>query len=199
VDNCLVVYTIIGYACAYALLAGFFIIERFVRRGDGTKDMGRGSFDAGSTTAVSIAMGVAFVVVPLGPLWNWLRIGPMLNLWAALIGVILGAAGLVIRYFAFSTLGRFFTRTLRQQDDHRLITTGIYRRIRHPGYLSDIMIFVGAALAMRNLVVLLVVIVLYVPAYAYRIWAEEKMLVQIFGPEYAAYQKVSKRLVPFII
>jgi len=194
-----VVLSIIGYACAYALLAGFFIIEHFVRQGDGTKDMGRGRFDAGSTTAVSIAMGVAFVIVPLAPLWNWLRIGPLLNPWAGLAGVILGAAGLVIRYFAFSTLGRFFTRTLRQQEDHQLVTTGIYKRIRHPGYLSDIMIFVGAALAMRNLVVLLVVVVLYLPAYAYRISAEEKMLVQIFGQDYIAYQNTSKRLVPFIV
>ena len=193
------VCSIIGYVLAYALLAGFFIIERFVRQGDGTKDMGRGHFDAGSTTAVSIAMGVAFVIVPLAPLWNWLRIGPVINLWAGLTGVIIGAAGLVIRYFAFSTLGRFFTRTLRQQSDHRLITTGIYKRIRHPGYLSDIMIFIGAALAMRNLVVLLVVIVLYIPAYAYRIRAEENMLVQIFGQDYIAYQKTSKRLVPFVI
>jgi len=189
---------IVGYACAYALLAGFSLIEHFVRRGDGTKDMARGRFDGGSTMAISVVMGVAFVIVPLAPVWNWLGIGPPMSVWATVVGVTAGVAGLVIRYFAFSTLGRFFTRTLRQQQDHRLVTAGIYRHIRHPGYLSDLLIFIGASLAMRSLVVFAVVLISFLPVYIYRIRTEERMLVEVFGQEYVAYQQHSKRLVPFI-
>lgn len=190
---------VICYVAGYIVLIGFFVIERFVRQGEHTKDMSRGRFDRGSTTLISIAMGVAFVVVPLAPLWNWLRIGPLLNVWVAVAGILLGLGGLVIRYAAFSTLGRFFTRTLRQQSGHQLVTTGIYRRIRHPGYLSDIMIFVGVSLAMLNLVVLLIVIVMFIPAYAHRIRVEEQMLVEVFGQEYVAYQQTSKRLIPGVL
>lgn len=189
---------IVGYACAYALLVGFFLIEHFVRQGEGTKDMSRSSFDKGTTTFVSVAMGVAFVLVPIAPLLNWLHIGKIFNPWVGLVGVLLGAGGLVVRYFAFSTLGRFFTRTLQQRDEHQLVTTGIYKRIRHPGYLSDIAIFVGASLAMGNLVTLIAVVVLFIPAYTYRIHTEEQMLVAIFGDAYVKYRKTSKRLVPFI-
>ncbi|MCL2471184.1 MAG: isoprenylcysteine carboxylmethyltransferase family protein [Propionibacteriaceae bacterium] len=189
--------TMIGsYLCAYVLLVGFFVIERFVRRGEGTKDMGRTHFDQGSTTVISIVMGVAFVIVPLVPLWNWLAIGPVLGGWACVVGVVAGVVGLIIRYVAFSTLGRFFTRTLREQEDHQLVTTGIYQYVRHPGYLSDLLIFAGASLAMRNLTVFIVVIVLFIPAYLYRIRVEEKMLIEVFGPAYTAYQKTSHRLIP---
>jgi len=191
-------FRVVLYVCAYGLLVGFFLIERFVREGEGTKDMGRGEHDRGSTTLVSVAMGVAFVVVPLVPLWNWLGVGPVMTWWPGVIGVLLGVVGLIVRYHAFSTLGRFFTRTLQERDGHELVTTGVYKYVRHPGYLSDILIFAGAALAMGNVVVLLVVVVLFAPAYAYRINTEEHMLTGIFGDEYRAYQKTSKRLVPFV-
>jgi len=192
------VWLIIGYGCAYLLIVGFFVIERFVRRGTDTKNMGRTRFDKGSTTWISIVMGAAFVIVPLSPLWNWLRIGPLLDVWAFMVGVVLGAAGLVVRYEAFSTLGRFFTRTLREQPGHTLVTTGVYRLIRHPGYLSDLLIFIGASLAMRNLIVVVAVIVMFIPAYVYRIRTEETMLVELFGGDYTVYQTTSRRLIPRI-
>ncbi|MCL2654044.1 MAG: isoprenylcysteine carboxylmethyltransferase family protein [Propionibacteriaceae bacterium] len=191
-------WLVIGYVCAYLLIVGFFVIERFVRRGENTKNMGRTGFDKGSTTVISVVMGVAFVIVPLGPLWNFLHIGPLVGAWGAVVGVLVGAAGLVIRYQAFSTLGRFFTRTLREQPGHTLVTTGIYRLVRHPGYLSDLSIFIGAALAMRNLVVVIIVVVSFIPAYVYRIHAEEQMLLGIFGRDYQDYQARSKKLLPHL-
>ena len=179
----------------YALLIGFFVLERFTRT-DGTKDMARQGTDRGSTTFVSVAMGVAFVLIPVSPLLNWWGPG-YLNWWPlGIVGVVLGTGGLVIRYQAFTTLGRYFTRTLQQVDGHELVTTGIYRRVRHPGYLSDILIFFGAALAMNNLVTIAIVVVLFVPAYLYRIRIEEQMLTAAFGERYRAYQASSGRLIP---
>ena len=186
---------IVLYAVAYALLVGFFVIERFVRVRE-TRDMSRESTDRSSTTFVSIAMGTAFVLIPLTPLFNWLGVGSW-DCWpAGVVGAVAGVGGLVIRYHAFRTLGRFFTRTLRETDEHELVTWGIYRHVRHPGYLSDILIFWGAALAMENFATLIVVVVLFVPAYLYRIHVEEGMLTDIFGQRYRDYQASSKRLVP---
>jgi len=110
----------------------------------------------------------------------------------------MGVIGLVIRYHSFTTLGRFFTRTLRETDSHTLVTTGIYAHIRHPGYLSDILIFWGASLAMNNAVTIIVVVVLFIPVYVYRIHTEEQMLTQIFGQQYRDYQSSTKRLIPYV-
>jgi protein-S-isoprenylcysteine O-methyltransferase Ste14 len=183
---------------AYALFVGFFFMELFVRLGAETKDMSRTAHDKGSTTLVSIAMGIAFIAIPLAPLFNYLGVGTVLGWWAALSGVGLGALGLVIRYLAFTTLGRFFTRTLRETAGQTLVTSGVYRHIRHPGYLSDLLIFIGASLAMGNLIVIVSVIVLFAVAYSYRIHVEEGMLQEIFGERYVAYQRTSRRLIPFV-
>jgi len=183
----------------YVLLVGFFLIEHFVRQGKDTKNMDRTSFDKGSTTFISVVMGVAFVLLPLTPLLNWLGIGAVHAIGVGAAGVVLGACGLVVRYFALSTLGRFFSRTLREADDHALVTVGIYRFIRHPGYLSDLLIFIGVALAMNNLIPIVIIPITFLPAYAYRIHIEEKMLIEIFGVRYTDYQKASKRLIPFIL
>ncbi|MCL2316860.1 MAG: isoprenylcysteine carboxylmethyltransferase family protein [Actinomycetia bacterium] len=185
----------VGAVGAYLVLAGFFVLERFVRVA-GARDMRRGDTDRGSTTFVSVAMAVAFVIIPLTPLLNWWGCGRIGSPVAGAIGVVLGIVGLVVRYRAFTTLGRFFTRTLQETDQHRLVTDGVYRRIRHPGYLSDMLIFWGAALAMGNWITLTVVVVLFVPAYAYRIRTEEALLTDIFGRAYRDYQHRSARLIP---
>jgi len=182
---------------AYLMLIGFFALERFVRVG-AAHDMSREETDRGSTTFVSVAMAVAFVTVPLTPLLNWWGPGRIGSWPLGAAGAVIGFAGLVIRYQAFTTLGRFFTRTLRETDQHRLVTDGVYRYVRHPGYLSDILIFWGAACAMNNWIVLALLVALFIPAYAYRIRTEETMLTGIFGQEYRDYQQHSKRLVPGI-
>jgi len=181
-------------AAAYLLLVGFFVLERFVRVAE-ARDMRRRNTDRGSTTFISAAMAVAFVIVPLTPLLNWWGPGRLGGWLPGALGVIIGLVGLVVRHRAFTTLGRFFTRTLQQTDQHRLVTDGVYRHLRHPGYLSDVLIFCGAALAMNNWITPAAVVALFIPAYAYRIHTEEAMLTEIFGQAYRDYQRQSKRLI----
>ena len=190
---------LIIYILAYALFAGFFAIERFVRNGKDTKNMNRTSHDKGSTTFISIVMGFAIIILPITPLLNWLNIGFIHIFLLSLLGLLLGIIGLIVRYIAFITLGRFFSRTLREAENHTLITHGIYKYIRHPGYLSDLLIFIGLALAMNNLIPIIFILLTFAAAYTYRILTEEKMLIEIFGSQYKEYQKSSKLLIPFIL
>jgi len=190
---------LIVYILAYAVVLGFFLVERYVRKGNDSKNMNRTEHDKGSTTYISFAMGTAFVLIIAAPFLIYWHILTLHCLWLSIAGLVLGAAGLVIRVEAFRTLGRFFTRTLREAEDHTLVTTGIYKYIRHPGYLSDLMIFIGIALALDNLILLIVIPLLFIPAYIYRIHVEERMLIGIFGDRYIQYMKTSKRLIPFVL
>jgi len=185
-------------AAAYVLVAGFFVTERWVRD-DRTKDMGRATTDRGTTAAISVTMGTGFVLLAAAPLLNWLGVGPMAVWWLASVGLVCQAMGLTVRVFALRTLGRFFTRTLQHVEDQQLVTSGIYRHIRHPGYLSDLLLFVGAGLAVHNAVVITVITVSFVGTYAYRIVTEERMLTTIFGSQYTEYQATSWRLIPFVV
>jgi protein-S-isoprenylcysteine O-methyltransferase Ste14 len=197
-EHVMLALKIISYTFAYVLLIGFFLFERFVRKGKETKNMSRTEFDKGSTTLISIAMGTAFIIVPFSPLLNYFNVADVVNIWSSVAGILIGVSGFAIRYLAFSTLGKFFTRTLRKTENHTLVTNGIYKHIRHPGYLSDILIFVGMSLTMGNLISIIAVPIMFFPAYIYRIYTEEKMLIDIFGNSYMEYQKTSMRLIPFI-
>ena len=61
-----------------------------------------------------------------------------------LTGWALSCAGSLLRLWCYRTLGRFFTYELSVRDNHRLITTGPYAIVRHPGYLGTTMISAGS-------------------------------------------------------
>jgi protein-S-isoprenylcysteine O-methyltransferase Ste14 len=65
---------------------------------------------------------------------------------AAWAGVGLCLLGLVVRALGMLTLGGSYARTLRTSSDQRLVTSGPYRWVRHPGYTGSIAVWVGAAL-----------------------------------------------------
>jgi protein-S-isoprenylcysteine O-methyltransferase Ste14 len=77
-----------------------------------------------------------------------------------------------------------------------LITSGIYRYIRHPIYAGDITLLVGLELALNSWLVLgIFILLLFVIRQAL---AEEALLSQVF-PEYRAYCSRTKRFIPFIV
>ncbi|KAJ6511264.1 hypothetical protein DFH09DRAFT_1300359 [Mycena vulgaris] len=61
---------------------------------------------------------------------------------AGVIAVVLGAS---IRLSCFHALGEFFTFDLTIHPQHRLITTGLYRYVRHPAYTGSLTIVAGLA------------------------------------------------------
>jgi protein-S-isoprenylcysteine O-methyltransferase Ste14 len=113
-------------------------------------------------------------------------------------GLCFMAFGLSVRFLSMSELGKFYSRTLRTTEDQKLITSGPYRLIRHPGYLSSICLWMGTGLALQNFVMIPVFLLLFVSVYIYRITSEEKMLVAEFGEAYLKYQSASWRLVPYL-
>jgi protein-S-isoprenylcysteine O-methyltransferase len=75
---------------------------------------------------------------------------------------------------------------------------GPYRLIRHPGYLGTICVWIGFALAVGNWVALIILTIMLLGVYGYRIRSEEAMLNDTFGNEYQEYCKQTWRLIPFI-
>ena len=184
------------YIATFIFLLSFFLIEKYLRKG--SKDMSSSMFDKNSTLYISIIMGIAFILIFISPVLNWFHIAEIPFIWIGIIGLFFGLCGIFIRCIAFFTLGKYFTRTLQKTEEHKLITNGIYQYIRHPGYLSDILIFIGIGMTVFNWITLIYLIITYPIVYAYRIIVEEKMLINIFGEDYIQYKKNTKRLIPFI-
>jgi protein-S-isoprenylcysteine O-methyltransferase Ste14 len=113
-------------------------------------------------------------------------------------GTLCLAAGLWLFYRSHADLGTNWSITLEVRTEHQLITQGVYRGIRHPMYSALALYAIGQALVIPNWVAGLSNVVAFGVLLALRVGAEEKMMAQQFGAEYAAYSARTKRLVPGI-
>jgi len=113
------------------------------------------------------------------------------------IGVLLYTAGGVLRLAPVFVLGRRFSGLVAIQPEHRLVTTGLYRVIRHPSYLGLFVLTLGWGLAFRSGVGVIIAVLMLVVVLA-RIEAEERLLGETFGAEYEAYRARTWRLAPYV-
>ena len=120
------------------------------------------------------------------------------RIWQTIIatGVICLVIGLWLFYKSHADLGTNWSVTLEVRERHRLITQGVYRRIRHPMYSALVLYSVGQALVIPNWVAGPSTGVAFAILISLRIHAEEKMMSETFGDEYAEYEARTKRLVP---
>jgi protein-S-isoprenylcysteine O-methyltransferase Ste14 len=118
--------------------------------------------------------------------------------WLRPAAVALLAFGLVVRWTAVLTLGAAFSTNVAIHANHSLRTTGLYRWVRHPSYLGMLIIFTAVGLYERNWISLAILLVFPTAALLYRIHVEEKALNEAFGPQYADYSRVTRRLIPGI-
>ncbi|MFN2624260.1 MAG: isoprenylcysteine carboxylmethyltransferase family protein [Chthoniobacterales bacterium] len=112
--------------------------------------------------------------------------------------VALFAAGLILRWWAIVTLGRFFTVDVTIESDHELVEQGPFQWVRHPSYTGVLLAFVGWALTLWNWAAITVVLVPIFAAFIRRMNVEEEALRGALGERYAQYMRRTKRLMPGI-
>lgn len=139
-----------------------------------------------------------FIVLVVSILFNFLHIGTFDNPLLAKIGLGIMILGILIRIHSMLTLSKYYTRTLITVNKQQIVKRGLYKIIRHPGYLGTILIWGAAGLAMTNEIIFIAGTLLILIAYYYRIKNEEKMLQAEFGETYKSYMKKSWRLLPVI-
>jgi protein-S-isoprenylcysteine O-methyltransferase Ste14 len=117
--------------------------------------------------------------------------------WTAWAGVILCAAGLTFTWWARIHIGRFWSGTVTLKADHVLIRNGPYALTRHPIYTGLLLALTGTALA-RDSLAALVGLALLLAGLVVKIRQEERLLLDHFGPAYAAYRAEVPALIPRI-
>jgi protein-S-isoprenylcysteine O-methyltransferase Ste14 len=113
-----------------------------------------------------------------------------------IIGTAATALGLGLAIWARVHLGRNWSGTITLKEEHALIRTGPYARIRHPIYSGVLLALLGAVLAIGEVRVV-GAFVLVLAAFVRRVLAEEKHLRELF-PQYAAYSRETAALIPFL-
>jgi len=113
-------------------------------------------------------------------------------------GLVILLTGLVLRGWAFKTLGQYFTHVVMVSTDQPVISAGPYRLLRHPSYTAILLITVGVGLASANWAGLAGITLLVLIPLLLRIRSEEKALMTTVGERYRAYAAQHKRLVPLV-
>lgn len=109
--------------------------------------------------------------------------------------------GLIVRGSALLTAGSAFTHRIstRRKPDHQLVTNGIYRYMRHPGYCGWLIWVVSSQILAGNPICTVGFAVVTLLFFRDRISYEESLLESMFGGEYLAYRRrVRFSGVPFI-
>ena len=112
------------------------------------------------------------------------------------VALLLGAMALFWR--THRDLGRAWSVTLEIRKEHRLVTHGIYARLRHPMYAAFWLWAVSQALLLPNWIAGLSGLIGFGTLFFCRVGHEERMMLETFGEEYRAYMARTKRIIPGI-
>lgn len=156
------------------------------------REMGKGMM---ILTAIITVIGVIGIILYLlsPPWWTWTHLP--LGEWVQWIGIVVATIPLFYLIWVHRHLDNQWSIALEIQEDHKLITTGPYRRVRHPMYLGIFVYTIGLCLISLDILVSLFFVFSIWVNYN-RIPSEEQMMIDQFGDEYLEYMKTSGRLIP---
>lgn len=112
------------------------------------------------------------------------------------LGTLVFAASLALFHRVHRDLGRAWSVTLELRNEHKLITHGLYRHVRHPMYSAFWLWALAQALLLPNWIAGLSGLVGFGTLYFARVGHEERMMLDAFGDEYRAYAARTKRIIP---
>lgn len=178
-------------------VSGWFAIRyRHQRRSRKTPKLRR--FDRGREMALlTFSFSGMFVVPAIFVLTGWPKFADYPFVPAlAWLGTAVFALALWLFYRTHRELGRNWSVTLEIREKHALVTTGVYRRLRHPMYSAFWLWALAQALLLPNWIAGPAGLVGFGTLFFLRIGREEQLMVETFGDEYRRYAASTHRVIP---
>jgi protein-S-isoprenylcysteine O-methyltransferase Ste14 len=141
--------------------------------------------------AIAVAMVGSFILYGLYLVPGQSR---SMNVWVLGASDILLACGMVLALYSLSYLRNRFSII---PEARGLVTSGPYQLVRHPIYLGEIIAGFGLVLP-TLLTVHFFILAVFIAAQVGRTYYEERVLRATY-PQYEAYARQTRRLIPFII
>jgi protein-S-isoprenylcysteine O-methyltransferase Ste14 len=113
-------------------------------------------------------------------------------------GLAVVSAGTLLRRHCWRMLGASFTGDVRAMPGQAVVTRGAYALLRHPSYTAGTLMNTGIGIALGSWGSALLLLVVSLAVYSYRIAIEEKALLAVIGAPYRQFLRSRKRLIPFV-
>jgi protein-S-isoprenylcysteine O-methyltransferase Ste14 len=120
------------------------------------------------------------------------------EVWQIGLSFFLGFVSLFLIWSAIPALGKQWRVQAGVYQDHILVQSGPYRFIRHPIYASMLALLLAAGFLLGTPVRLLAAVVTMVIGTEIRVRAEERLLAERFGQEFADYKTRVPAYIPFV-
>lgn len=102
-----------------------------------------------------------------------------------------------VQIWATKVLGDNFSQDIAIKKDHHLIAIGPFKLVRHPQYLSQLLMDLGGAAATLSFI-LAPLALIQLPFLFLRASLEDKLLEKHFGENFKSYKKKTGMIFPFI-
>ncbi len=165
------------------------VVAARVNRHEGTK---RWDFLLGAIFLLPTMLAIMIVAALDDGRYHWSH----LPWWVCGIGYVLLVAGMLGVTWA-EAVNKFFEPTVRIQTDrgHTVIDSGPYAIVRHPGYVSGFLVFIGMPLCLGSLWALVPAVMVCLLLVVRTIWEDRTLRDELTGYEEYA-QRVRYRLIP---
>ena len=102
-----------------------------------------------------------------------------------------------VQVWAYKTLGENYSQEIVVFKNHKLVVKGPFKFVRHPQYISQILMDLGASIAVMSYIILPIAL-FQIPFIIFRATIEDKLMNKHFGDEFKAYKTKSGFMIPFI-
>lgn len=158
-------------------------------------DAKRARWRWGRFAVVRVAMAVLVIVLIRSKAFSGTQLTS--DPWREGVGLAVLLGGLAVAVWARVSLGSNWGMPMSQKEDPELVTSGPYRRVRHPIYLGILLAMAGTAVATGWYLFAAVGLLLAYFSYSARM--EEKYMTGQFPDAYPAYMQATKMLIPFVL
>ena len=155
----------------------------------------QGTFTAFIIALMTEMFGFPLVIFLLSPLVNVPEIGEIFEEGYKIFGLKPAVVGTAVSFLGLALIAFGWAQIHRAQG---LVSTGIYRYMRHPQY-TGILLFTFGWLVHWPSIVTLVLWPILIVMYAWLAKQEEKQALEEYGEDYITYAAQTKRFIPFVI
>lgn len=114
------------------------------------------------------------------------------------LGAVIFAAALYLFRRTHKDLGTNWSVTLEVRTEHKLVTQGVYRLVRHPMYSAFWLWAIAQALLLPNWIAGPAGLIGFGTLFFLRVGREEQLMIDTFGDEYRNYMNRTARVLPKI-
>jgi protein-S-isoprenylcysteine O-methyltransferase Ste14 len=134
---------------------------------------------------------LTYIIFPKSIAWSMISLPSPLR-W---VGAGIAILNIPFLYWVLHNLGTNITDTVFIRANHRLVTTGPYRWVRHPFYVSLFACFIALSLVSANRLIGLLTFFFFLVLFK-RTDREEAKLIERFGDAYRQYMQRTGRFFP---